>query len=263
MEHATSRGYRIAFEVRGEGPAVLLQHGLLSRRASWHRSGFVSALAREFRVVSVDSLGHGDSDKPADPLAYRKEARADDLAAVLDAVEIERAHLVGYSMGGWMATAFAARHPGRLLSLTVGGWDPVAGRPASRTAPAIDLPTLLAGARARAPELTAWITPEATPGLQACWDALADVEGAEAALARCPAPVLLWAGRADPVHDALQALARRLPGATFCAVPGDHLGAMTTHAAESIAALRAFLADPPAPGARALRRDRRHSFPTS
>jgi pimeloyl-ACP methyl ester carboxylesterase len=253
MQHATNRGHRIAFDESGEGPALLLQHGLLSRRASWHRNGFVAALAREFRVVRVDSLGHGDSDKPADPLAYRKEARADDLAAVLDALEIERAHLVGYSMGGWMATAFAARHPRRLLSLTVGGWDPVAGRGAARTEPPIDFGSVLAGARARAPELSAWITPDATPGLQACWDALADVEGAERALSDCPAPVLLWAGREDPVHDALRALAARLPGATFRAVPGDHLEAMTTHADASIAALREFLADPrasrAAPGA--------------
>jgi pimeloyl-ACP methyl ester carboxylesterase len=240
MQYATNRGQRIAFESAGDGPVVLLQHGLLSRRRSWQDNGFVGALAREFRVVTVDSLGHGDSDKPADPAAYRREARADDIAAVLDALGAERAHLVGYSMGGWMATAFAARHPARLRSLTVGGWDPVGGR-AAGAGKGIAFDSILAGARARAPELTAWIDAGATAGLRACWDALSETDGAEAALAACPAPVLLWAGKEDPAHDAMRALASRVPGASFFGVPGDHLGAMTAHAAESLDAVRGFL----------------------
>jgi pimeloyl-ACP methyl ester carboxylesterase len=239
MNHATNRGCRIAFEVAGEGPAVLLQHGLFSGRATWHANGFVAALAREFTVVTVDSLGHGDSDKPADPAAYERDARADDLAAVLDALGLERAHVVGYSMGGWMAAGFAARHPDRLLSVTLGGWDPVGGRIAR-----VEFETILAGVRALAPQQSAWIRPEFEAGLRACWNALADVAGAEAALASCRAPVLLWAGREDPCHDAAQALAGRLAGACFRAVPGDHLGAMTTHAAASLAALREFLRKP-------------------
>ena len=236
MRYATSRGCRIAFEVSGEGPPVLLQHGLFSGRATWEANGFVAALAPEFTVVTVDSLGHGDSDKPAEPAPYRRDARADDLAAVLDALAIERAHVVGYSMGGWMATGFAARHPGRLLSVTIGGWDPVGGR-----AVPIPFETVLAGVRAQAPQVSAWIRPEFEPGLRACWTSLEDVAGAEAALAGCRAPVLLWAGREDPCHDAAQALAARLPRARFCAVPGDHLGAMTAHAAASLAALQEFL----------------------
>lgn len=105
----------------------------------------------------------------------------------------------------------------------------------------VDFDTILAGARARAPGLTAWIGADAVPGLRACWDALAETSGAEAALAACSAPVLLWAGREDPAHGAMRALASRLRGAAFREVPGDHLGAMTSHAAESIEALRAFL----------------------
>jgi pimeloyl-ACP methyl ester carboxylesterase len=242
MEHATSRGHRIAFEINGEGPPVLLQHGLFSRRRSWHENGFVEALAREFTVVTVDSLGHGDSDKPADAAAYRRAARADHLAAVLDVRSIDRAHVVGYSMGGWMAAGFAARHGGRLRSVTLGGWDPVRGTAAAaRAETPIDFETVLSGARARAPQVTAWIGPDVMPGLRACWEVLSENEGAEAALAACPVPVLLWAGREDPAHDAMKALASRLSGATFRAVPGDHLGAMTTHATASIEALRAFL----------------------
>jgi pimeloyl-ACP methyl ester carboxylesterase len=241
MEHVVSRGFRIAFERSGQGPAVLLQHGLLSRRRSWHENGFADALAREFTVVTVDSLGHGDSDRPTDPAAYRRDARADDLAAVLDALSIDRAHVVGYSMGGWMGVGFAARHPARLLSLTIGGWDPVNGTGAARPGRAVDVEAILAGARARAPELVAWVTPEVVPALRGCWEALADVHGAEAVLRACPAPVLLWAGAADPCHHGVAALAARLPRASFHVVPGDHLCAMTTHAPASIAVVQAFL----------------------
>jgi pimeloyl-ACP methyl ester carboxylesterase len=240
MQYAESHGHRIAFEVSGEGPALLLQHGLLSRRGTWRANGIAPALAREFKVVAVDSLGHGESDQPADPHAYRRERRADHLAAVLDALAIGRAHLVGYSMGGWMATAFAARHPQRLLSLALGGWDPLGG-PAGAGRPRPDFDAMLAAARERAPALTAWIDAATTPGLRACWEALTDLGDGAATLTACPAPVLLWAGREDPVHDALRTLASRLPRASFRAVPGDHLGAMTTHAAESLAALREFL----------------------
>ena len=239
MAITTHRGLRIAFDVSGAGPVVLLQHGLLSRRGRWHANGFVAALTPRFTVVTVDSLGHGESDKPADCAAYARDERADHLAAVMDAVGAERAHLVGYSMGGWMANAFAARHPRRLLSLAIGGWNPAGGRAAA----VVPFATVLAGARERAPELTAWITPDVEPAVAACWGALADGAGAEDALAACPAPVLLWAGREDPVHDGMRAVAARLSRATFRSVSGDHLGPMTAHAGESLDAVRALLSE--------------------
>jgi pimeloyl-ACP methyl ester carboxylesterase len=241
MAITTHRGLRIAYDVTGSGPAVVLQHGLLSRRERWHANGFVAGLSKRFTVVTVDSLGHGESDKPADPSAYLRDARADQLAAVMDAVGAERAHLVGYSMGGWMATGFAVRHPRRLLSLAIGGWNPLGGRATA----GVPFAKVLAGARAAAPELTAWITPEVEPAIAACWGALAEAagDGAEEALAACPVPVLLWAGREDPVHDGMRELAARLPGATFRSVSGEHLGPMTVHAAESLAAVRALLGD--------------------
>jgi pimeloyl-ACP methyl ester carboxylesterase len=237
MAITTHRGLRIAFDVTGSGPVVLLQHGLLSRRERWHANGFVAALAARFTVVAVDSLGHGESDKPADPAAYARDARADQLAAVMDAVGAERAHLVGYSMGGWMATGFAVRHPRRLLSLAIGGWNPGGGRALA----GVPFATVLANARARAPELTAWITPEIEPAVAACWAALPDGADAEEALAAFPAPVLLWAGREDPAHEGLSAFAARVPRATFRTVSGDHLAPMTAHAAESLAAVSAHL----------------------
>ena len=62
-----NRDCRIAFDVVGDGPAVVLQGGLTSRKFDVERLGYVDVFADRFQVVNVDSLGHGDSDKPLDP----------------------------------------------------------------------------------------------------------------------------------------------------------------------------------------------------
>src|SRR4051794_11394062 len=99
MPFAENRGCRIAFDVAGVGPTVVLQHGLGSRRVDWTQSGYVDALSDAYQVVTIDSLGHGDSDRPTDPSLYGREQRVGDVVAVLDDVGVDRVHLVGYSMG--------------------------------------------------------------------------------------------------------------------------------------------------------------------
>ena len=58
---ATNRGCNIAYDVTGQGPAVVLQHGLLSNRGTWHATGYVETIAQSFQVICIDSLGHGES----------------------------------------------------------------------------------------------------------------------------------------------------------------------------------------------------------
>ena len=77
----------------------------------------------------MDSLGHGLSDKPSDPEFYGQEQRSGDIVAVIDDLGYDRAHLIGYSMGGWLSVGLARHHLARLSSLVVGGWDPVKGLP--------------------------------------------------------------------------------------------------------------------------------------
>lgn len=108
----------------GEGddrPAVVLSHGAGGSHAAWYQQ--VPALAPRYRVVTWDSRGFGNSTNRAD--APSAPAAAADLAAVLDHLGIQRAHLVSQSMGGWHISAFALEHPGRVLSLTYG--DTVGG----------------------------------------------------------------------------------------------------------------------------------------
>ena len=243
MNRVLHRGQYIAYQ-RFEGlqqPAstVLLQHGLLSQRKSWLDVGYVEALKANFNVITVDSLGHGDSDKPRDPKLYERSRRAGHIAAVLDAESIESVHYIGYSMGGWIGTGMALYHPDRLASLTLGGWDPVGGLsavPASGT-----FNDLLERAQDSVPTLTTWVTKNVLPGLEACWKALQETQGSEAALSGLNVPVLLWPGLADGCLDPLQRLQARYPEYRLLTVPGDHVAARMVHTRESIEGLLNFL----------------------
>lgn len=241
MPFTTHRSQRIHFTRDGAGPAIILQHGQFSHAAAWHDSGHVAALAAQYTVICVDALGHGRSDAPADPVLYTAEQRVGDIVAVLEELGAPRAHVVGYSMGGWIAAHMARHAARRLASLTIGGWDVTNGLAATgMPAGEPGFHAVLTAVRTRLGALADWITDAHVPALQASWQALeASPAGAEA-LQLPPCPVLLWAGRADPVHDAMQAFART-NGHALLSTEGDHATARTLHAAESVAGLRAFI----------------------
>lgn len=109
-------GLAIATEVRGEGPNVMLVHGLGFSRDLWR--GQVDVLCRAgFRTVSYDLRGFGASELPATP--YAMSALADDLEAVRVATKCDRIHLVAHSMGGMVALRYALDHPELVTSLTL------------------------------------------------------------------------------------------------------------------------------------------------
>jgi len=102
---------------RGAGPVVVLVHGLADDTGIWQAS--MEPLARSFRVIAVDMIGHGRSSKPL--LNYRAATFADFLIGFLDAMQIERATLVGNSLGGWVSTLVALREPHRIERLVLVG----------------------------------------------------------------------------------------------------------------------------------------------
>jgi pimeloyl-ACP methyl ester carboxylesterase len=106
----------------GDGDAVLLLHGFPDSHALWRHQ--VPILTRAgFRVVAPDLRGFGDSDKPADIDAYRVGKSVSDLTRVLDALGLERAHVVGHDWGAGVAWAMALMAPQRvdkLVALSVG-----------------------------------------------------------------------------------------------------------------------------------------------
>jgi 3-oxoadipate enol-lactonase len=100
----------------GASPAVLLNHSILTSSAIWRRQA--ARLADQgFRVICLDTRGHGASDAP--PAPYALDDLVADNVAVLDALEIERAHFIGVSLGGMTGLGLALGHPERLASLCV------------------------------------------------------------------------------------------------------------------------------------------------
>lgn len=243
MPFVTHRGQRIHYDVEGRGETVVFQHGLFAQGLHFGLAGYVPRLVGDHRVVWIDSLGHGDSDKPADAHLYSLEQRAGDVLAVLDALGAERAHFVGYSMGAWIGSGVALHHPERLASLTLGGWDPLSGPHVllERLRGPDGMRALLELARARFPALVEWVTPEVEPALAACWDALFELEGVAGALAALRCPVLLWSGVADGCYAGAKACAERY-GFEWLETPGDHALAFSGQAATVVARLRALFA---------------------
>jgi pimeloyl-ACP methyl ester carboxylesterase len=113
-------GTRIAFDVGGEGPPLMLLHGGGHHRRYWHDAGYVDRVAADFTVIAIDIRGSGDSDKPEDPTLYTIAHHCADILAVADACGVDRFSLWGYSYGGNIGRYLAARSA-RVTSLIMVG----------------------------------------------------------------------------------------------------------------------------------------------
>lgn len=110
-------GVAIHYEVRGEGPVLLLTHGYSATGGMW--DGQVEALTRSFKLVTWDMRGHGQSDYPDDLSQYSEALTVGDMAALLDAVGARSAVIGGLSLGGYMSLAFHRAHPERTRALLI------------------------------------------------------------------------------------------------------------------------------------------------
>ena len=120
MPHAiASDGTSLWFEETGSGTPVVFVHEFAGDHRSWEPQ--LRHFGQRHRAIAYAARGYLPSDIPQDPAAYGQAKAADDIAAVLDAAEIERAHIVGLSMGGFATLHFGFRHPTRALSLVVAG----------------------------------------------------------------------------------------------------------------------------------------------
>jgi 3-oxoadipate enol-lactonase len=111
-------GQTLHFEVHGEGPPLILVMGIGYDATLWTLAQ-VPALSRMFQVVIFDNRDVGRSSHAKGP--YTIADMADDIAGLMDALDIKRAHVLGLSMGGMIAQEFALRHAGRLLRLVLSG----------------------------------------------------------------------------------------------------------------------------------------------
>ena len=117
-----SEGYEIHFSVTGEGSPMLLVHGWGADASSnWETTGWVDTLLKLRQVISIDVRGHGRSAKPHALEPYSYAAMCQDVLAVMDALGVEQADYLGYSMGAFMGAFLLGHHPLRFRSMVLGG----------------------------------------------------------------------------------------------------------------------------------------------
>jgi pimeloyl-ACP methyl ester carboxylesterase len=249
-------GGRLHVVDRGQGPALLLVHGLAGQLC-YFTFGIVDQLAGQYRVVAVDRPGSGYSVRaPAASAALG--AQADTLAALIERLELGRVVVVGHSLGGAVALALAQRHPQRVAGLAlvaplthpVGGVpavfnDLMIARPWMRTLVAWTL-AVPASIAKRERIMEVLFGPEVEPddfgtraggllGLRpshfiaACTDLAAIPQDLPGMVSRYDAmllPVGILYGRDDRIlspRDQGEALAAKLPGAELTLIPGGHM----------------------------------------
>ena len=116
-----SDGIRIHYMEQGTGTAVVLIHGYTANAEwKWFKPGIAAALAATHRVVAIDARGHGQSEKPHDSMRYGPRM-AEDVIELMDTLDIDRAHVHGYSMGGSLLTQILKAHPERVITTIYGG----------------------------------------------------------------------------------------------------------------------------------------------
>ena len=102
-------GCRIAYDVSGNGSPIVLLHGGGHTRQNWHDVGYVNRLKSNFKVITIDIRGNGESHKPTDSASYAITKHCEDILAVVDACDIELFTICGFSYGGNIGRYLAAQ----------------------------------------------------------------------------------------------------------------------------------------------------------
>jgi len=260
MPLVNNNGVRIHYEVEGEGPALIMQHGFAATCWTWRDFGYAQELDKSYRIIRVDARAHGESDKPHDPVLYRPEIIARDYTAILDALGIERCHYIGYSMGARIGLSCLARYAlPRLNSLILGGVslyrnvNPIFDRPSDGFSRMLEeaaekgmdvwlayrekmVGTLTPAQKAR--QLAN--DPRALLTMQ---KALSEWPGAEDILPQLKIPILIFVGDADPAYTGAKEAAARMPDATFVTVPGMNHDQALMHSELVLPHVKGFLAE--------------------
>ena len=245
-----SDGVAIHYEVSGEGQPIVLVHGFASSlQENWVQTGWVKRLVSAGRrVVALDCRGHGKSAKPRYPSAYGSETMAADVIRLMDDLEIVRADLMGYSMGGAVALDLIMRHAERFRRVVLGGVGAVSrgATESSAIADALstDKPATIRDAVARAFRQFAEQRDNDLKALAAYMRRRRSRPALEA-LAAISMPVLVVVGEKDDIVSRADVLADAIPGARLLTVPvRDHLTVVPDRRYKE-AVLR-FLAEAPA-----------------
>ena len=233
MQFFSHDGFEFAFidqQSSANAEPVLLIHGFASTyMVNWVSSGWVKTLNDAgYRVVAFDNRGHGATSKSYDPADYRPEKMAGDASALLDHLGIDRAHVMGYSMGARIAAFLALAEPQKVATLVFGGlgsgmvdgvgdWDPIAAALLAEDAASVTHP------RGKAFRTFADQTKSDRRALAACI-VTSRALLSEAEMARIAQPTLIAVGTRDDLGGSPDELAGMMPNAQSFAIEGrDHM----------------------------------------
>ena len=223
----------IAYLDEGEGEPILLVHGFAStKNVNWVYPTWVSELKRSGRrVIAFDNRGHGESSKLYDAGDYEIATMASDIAALMDHLNIERADMMGYSLGSRMTAVLARKQPQRIRSAIFGGIGIgliEGGGPGENVAKALEADTLedVTDPVGRTFRAFADQTRSDRRALAACMRGsrrlMTREEAGEIAVA-----VLIAVGTTDEIAGSAEALGRIIPNSQVLNIPNrDHMRAV-------------------------------------
>lgn len=223
----------IAYLDEGEGDPIFLVHGFAStKNVNWVYPTWVSELRKDGRrVIALDNRGHGESAKLYDPAQYSIPIMAGDVVALMDHLEIPRADIMGYSLGGRMTAWLARNAPERLRSAILGGIGLAmieGGGPGENVAQALEAPSLedVRDPVGRTFRAFADQTRSDRLALAACLRGSRGLMTKEEA-AGIAVPVLIAVGTTDEVAGSAHALGDIIPDSEVLDIPGrDHMRAV-------------------------------------
>ena len=233
MQKFNSDGVEIAFDVWGEGPPIILIHGFASNmEVNWVGTGWVKTLVDAGRqVIAIDNRGHGQSAKLYDSALYSAPIMADDAARLLRHLKIEKADVMGYSMGARISAFLTMQHQGLVrravfaglasrMITGVGGSDAIAEALEAEDRPAKIDPAAMAF------RIFAEQTKSDLKALAACIRS-SRVKIKEEALAAIRVPVLVVAGELDDIAGKVEGLTSIIPGSKGVVLPRrNHMNAV-------------------------------------
>lgn len=220
----------IAYLDEGDGEPIVLVHGFAStKEVNWVNPGWIATLTRAGRrAIALDNRGHGQSTKLYDPAAYHTSLMAEDVRALLDHLGLERADVMGYSMGARITAFLALQHPQRLRSAIFGGLG-------IRLVHGVGLPDTVADGL-EAASLDAVTDPQSRMFRSFAQQTRSDLKAlaacirgtrqtlTEAQVAKITIPVLVAVGTRDEVAGSPEALAALMPRAQALPIPErDHM----------------------------------------
>ena len=272
MRITMNDGVGLEVEVAGEGPGLLMLHGLGGAKEDF--ADHVPTLARENTVVTFDHRGHGQSDNPTDPAMYSLERLAADSLAVADATGLDHFRLLGHSMGGMVARKIAIQESSRVDALVmmdtsagpIPGFEPelmdmgvevalTQGKQALK-----DLMDMVSALETPAYKRVAAERPGFAEFEARKWDGMSEImwgtmahelahqtDDLPALAASLRAPLLVLVGVEDkPFVIASQLMADAIPGAQLVVIPDAGHSPQLENPAAWIAALTGFLSALPA-----------------